>query len=109
RDIKELGLLKLPTEDGRYRYALPEQQREVQRDDRFLRIFRECIVSYDYSENLVVVHTLPATAAGVAEAIDSLHAPEVIGTLSGERTVFVVIRPREAISRFLERLRQLSR
>lgn len=107
RDIKEMQLVKVPTGDGRYRYALPEDRGSGAYADRLLRMLRESVISYDCSENLVVVNTLPATAASVAEAIDLLHAEEVIGTLAGERTVFVAIKPKEAAPRFLERLRGL--
>lgn len=104
RDIKELQLVKVPAGDGRYRYALPEERQAGAYAERLLRILSECVTGYDYSENIVVVSTLPATAPTVAEAIDSLSAEEVIGTLSGERTVFVVVRPKEAVHRFIERL-----
>lgn len=107
RDIKEMRLIKVPTGDGRYRYALPDEAAVGGRDERIIRIFRECVLSYDYSHNIVVINTLAATAQGVAEAIDSLGADEVIGSLAGERTVFVVIRPAEAVPTFLERIRQM--
>lgn len=104
RDIKEMQLVKVATGDGRYRYALPEERGAGSHAERLIRMIRECVTSFDASENIVVVNTLPATAPSVAEAIDILHADEVIGTLAGERTVFVVVRPKEAASRFLERL-----
>lgn len=109
RDIKEMHLIKIPNGDGRYRYALPEEGVPGGFGEHLLRLLRECVVRTDWSENIVVIHTLPATAAGVAEALDSLDAEEVIGTLAGERTVFVVVRPKEAVPRFLGRLRQLTR
>ena len=107
RDIKELQLVKIPSGSGSYRYALPDESSYAQRKERIMRLFRECVISYDSSENIVVLNTLPATASGVAEAIDTLEAEEVIGTMAGERIVFVVIKPREAVGQFLERLRNL--
>lgn len=105
RDIKELQLIKVPVENGRYRYVHPDETSNVQRNERIMRLFRECVVSYDYSENIVVLNTLPATASGVAEAIDTLDAEEVIGTMAGERIVFVVVKPRQAVTKFLQRIR----
>lgn len=107
RDIKEMHLVKVPTGDGRYRYALPEEKTAGPYSERLMRILQDCVVSYDSSDNIVVIQTLPATAQSVAEAIDNLNAEEVIGTLAGERTVFVVVKPKEMVSRFLERLRDL--
>lgn len=107
RDIKEMQLVKVPTGDGRYRYALPEERGVGTHAERLIRMIRECVTSFDSSENIVVVNTLPATAPSVAEAIDVLHADEVVGTLAGERTVFVVVRPKEAAALFLERIKSL--
>lgn len=107
RDIKEMQLVKIPAGDGRYRYALPDDRSGGPHADRLVRMLRESVISYDFSENLIVVNTLPATAASVAEAIDLLNAEEVIGTLAGERTVFVAVRSKEAAPRFLERLKSL--
>ena len=108
RDIRELRLMKVPAGDGRYRYAAAEGAGQPTLPSEFmLRLFRECVVGFDHSENLVVVSTQAGTAQSVAEVVDRLHAPEVIGTLAGERTVFVVIKPRRAVPTFLERLQVL--
>lgn len=104
RDIRELGLRKVPTPDGSYRYVAPEPAAAA---DRLLEVFRSCVIDMVYSENILVVHTLAGTADGVCEAIDALHLPEVIGTLSGERTVLLVLLPKEAAPAVLERLRHL--
>lgn len=109
RDIKELQLVKVPAGDGRYRYAQPDEPGNAAHLDRMLRIVRDCVLGMDVSENLLVMSTLPATAAAVAEAIDSLRYAEVIGTLSGERNVFVACKPKEAAPVVMERLRLLMR
>jgi len=108
RDIKELNLQKVPTGDGRYRYALPEEVPAGAWDKR-RRILQESVLSVDASENIVVVKTLPGTAASVAYAIDYQGWPEVIGTVAGEDTVLVVVRPREAGGEIVERIRGLIR
>lgn len=103
RDVKELKLAKVPVGDGRSRYAASGEAPPPQ-GERMLRLFRDCVTGYDASENVVVINTIAATASGVAEAVDGLRAPEVIGTLAGERTVFVVIKPKRAVPGFLGRL-----
>lgn len=110
RDLKELGLVKVPFGEEEYRYAVPEDHgADAQPGDRLLRIFRECVVGVEASDNVVVVTTLPATADAVCEVIDTLRLEPVIGTMAGERTVFVVVRPAEQASFVVERLRQLLR
>ena len=107
RDIKELKLAKVSLGDGRYRYLPPSEASGSAHRERLLRILRECVLSWNFSENLVVIETVPATAQGVAEALDLLRFEEVIGTLAGERTVFAVIKPKEAVERFLSSLKEL--
>lgn len=109
RDIKELHLVKVPVGDGRYRYAQPDDPSLNGQPERMMRIFRECILGMDFSDNLLVLSTLPATAAAVAEAIDGLRWKEIVGTLAGERTVFVACKPKEAVPQLVERLNHLMR
>jgi transcriptional regulator of arginine metabolism len=106
RDIKELGLLKVPYED-RHRYALPDYSALAGSRDRLTRLLREVLVSYVVSENLVVVKTLPAGANVVSEAIDGLEWPEVAGTLAGENTVLVVARSTRDAPVLAQRLEDL--
>lgn len=109
RDIKELNLIKAPTGDGRYKYAIPEEQRSSAVFEKFRRIFSECCIGLDYSENILVIKALTGTAPAVAEAIDSLNLKEVVGTVAGDNTVFVLVRPKEAMMSVIERLRSLGR
>lgn len=102
RDIRELGLVKTPTGDGRVRYTLPETGPTP--SSRLLDIFRTSVLHVEHSGNTVVLTTLPATASAVAEAVDSLHVDGVIGTLAGERTVFVVVKPPERVPEVAARL-----
>jgi transcriptional regulator of arginine metabolism len=106
RDIKELQLTKIPVGDGGYRYALPEEQ-PVGSLDKRRRLFRDSVLGIDWSENLVVVKALPGTAPGVAAAIDHFNWPEMIGSVAGDDTVLVVVKPASAAPSVVERLREL--
>lgn len=108
RDIKEIQLVKVPSGDGEYRYARKDNPSPVPYPGRMLKLFRDCVQSVDSSPPLITVQTLPATASAVAEAIDGLEWPEVIGTISGERTVFVLIKPASAVDKMVSRFRSLG-
>lgn len=108
RDIKELQLNKVPAGDGRYRYAIPEEMPSGSWDKR-RRIFQESVLSIDHSGNIVVIKSLPGTASGVASAIDHLGWPEMIGTVAGDDTVLVVVKPVEATPDIAERIKGLMR
>jgi len=108
RDIKELQLNKVPTGDGRSRYTLPDDVPSGNWDKR-RRIFRESVLDVDYSENLIIIKSLPATAPGVASAIDHLGWTELLGTIAGDDSVLLVIKPKEATPEVVDRLRSLMR
>lgn len=108
RDIKELQLNKVPAGDGRYRYAIPEEMPSGSWDKR-RRIFQESVLSIDYSANIVAIKSLPGTASGVASAIDHLGWPEMIGTVAGDDTVLVVVKPIEATPEIADRIKGLMR
>lgn len=108
RDIKELQLNKIPTGDGRYRYGLPEETPSVSWDKR-RRIFQESVLGVDYSENIIIVRSLPGTAPGVGSAIDHLGWPEIIGSVAGDDTVMIIVKPKEATPEVVERIAGLMR
>lgn len=59
RDIRELRLVKELSPDGGYRYTVPAREDSGDQLDRLRKIFRECVVSFDTAQNIVVIHTLP--------------------------------------------------
>ena len=92
RDIKELRIVKELTSLGTYRYCVPEKDAPPAISDRLNNIFRECVISVDYAENLVVIHTLPGMANAAASALDAMRSGAVLGTLAGDDTVVIVMR-----------------
>ena len=90
RDIKELHLIKVQAERGVYKYAVNESS-TVLNTERMLRIFREVAVSIKGSGNIVVVNTLSGSGPAAGEAIDNFGIQEIIGSLAGDNTVFLVV------------------
>ena len=88
RDLREIGVIKIPLEGGLYRYKInPEDSPSI--DLRFE--FSHFVTRIDSAKNLVVIHTEPGGAQGVARAIDRANLKNVLGTLAGDDTVLVVI------------------
>ena len=106
RDIKEMMLIKVPTGNGRYRYASPRQEERVFDKDRLARLFRDNVLGLDSSENLVVVKTLPGSAGMVAAGLDQSQWPEIIGTIAGDDNILVVVKPKAAVPKVVKRLSQ---
>jgi transcriptional regulator of arginine metabolism len=107
RDIKELGLVKVPGNKGFVRYATNTRVRPS--DDRLKRLFRNSVTGIECSENLVIIKTLPGEAQGVASALDLASWTEIIGTVGGDDTIMVVVKPKKAAPGVVKRLTDLTR
>ncbi|MDN5375375.1 MAG: transcriptional regulator of arginine metabolism [Thermacetogenium sp.] len=109
RDIKELQLVKVPVGPNVYRYARPHNLEPPRSNERLRRLFRENVVKVDFSENLVLIRTLPGAAQGVASALDHAGWKEIIGTVAGDDTILVIVKPRDVVVQVVERLESLLR
>ena len=108
RDIKELRLLKVLTPTGAYKYATADKA-ENGLSERFIRMLSESLLSVAASNNLIVVKTLSGSANVAAEALDSLHWPEILGTLAGDNTILVVIRSEAEVPAVLNQLQEMMK
>ena len=107
RDIKELGLIKVPAGSKAYCYALPQDQRGGNYQARLERLFRDSVTVMDFSENLILLRTLPGTANAVASCLDYVNWDEVIGTVAGDDTILIIVKPKEVVPQVMERLNSL--
>ncbi|MCS1350794.1 transcriptional regulator AhrC/ArgR [Mechercharimyces sp. CAU 1602] len=107
RDIKELRLVKVATDFGRYMYSLPADKR-FNPMQKLKRMLKESFVGVETSENLLVMKTLPGNANAIGALIDSLDWTEIIGTIAGDDTILIICREREQVphlvSRFIDML-----
>ncbi|WP_199622868.1 transcriptional regulator AhrC/ArgR [Paenibacillus alkalitolerans] len=103
RDIKELHLVKVPLADGRYKYSLPADQK-FNPAMKLKRALIDYFGSIDYADHLVVMKSLPGTANTLAELIDNLDWPDVMGTISGDNTVLIICRDKNASMRVVEQI-----
>ena len=92
RDIKELRIVKELSSMGTYRYTASASEMDSSFTGRLNTIFRECVVSFDYAQNIIVIRTLPGLASAAGSALDSMNLNSVVGTLAGDDTVMVVMR-----------------
>ncbi len=92
RDIKELGLAKVPMKDGtshQFKYVVPSA--DVSFTSRLHRLVAELVFSVKSSVNLIVLRTPPGSAMMLAAAIDEAQWPEIIGTIGGDDTILVIV------------------
>jgi transcriptional regulator of arginine metabolism len=89
RDIKEMQLIKVPLEDGRYKYSMPQDQR-YNPAHKLKRALLDHFIGAEAAENLIVVKCLPGTAGTITSLIDGMDWPEVVGSISGDDTILLI-------------------
>lgn len=107
RDIKELHLVKVPTNNGTYKYSLPIDKR-FNPMQKLKRMLQETFVGIDYAENLIVMKTLPGNAQAIGALMDNLEWDDIVGTIAGDDTIVIISRSKEqaptVVERFLDML-----
>lgn len=94
RDMKQLKVAKAASMNGKYLYVLPNET--MYRRVSTPKSAREMLqtpgfVSIHFSGNMGVIRTRPGYASSIAYNIDSDTIPEVLGTIAGDDTIFVVL------------------
>ena len=105
RDIKELRLIKELTPKGTYRYATAIKE-GTDYMDKLHTIFKECVVSVEQAQNLIVIKTLPGLANAASSALDNMNIKDLVGTLAGDDTSFIAMIDTEAAKRFCKEIRE---
>lgn len=106
RDIKELRLLKVLSANGSYKYATADKA-EHGVSERLVRMFIDSVLSITYAGNIVVIRTLSGSANAAGEAIDSMRWPEVLGTISGDNTIFVAVRSEDETELVVQKFKEI--
>ena len=107
RDIKELRIVMELTSLGTYRYTTSNSDFGGSFSARLNTIFRECVISFDYAQNIIVVRTLPGLASAAGSAIDAMNVSTVVGSLAGDDTVIVIMRDTNAAATFCGEIKSL--
>ncbi|MFZ5943409.1 MAG: arginine repressor [Bacillota bacterium] len=102
RDIKELGLIKVSIGNDLYKYALPMEVTVSEARLRFM--LKEFVLKCNSSENIIVIKTPPGNAQAVASVLDSAQWKEVLGSVAGDDTIFLVIKPINAVEEVINRI-----
>ncbi|MBR4109822.1 MAG: arginine repressor [Oscillospiraceae bacterium] len=107
RDIKELRIVKELTSLGTYRYTTSSTEISGSFSSRLNTIFRECVIGFDYAQNIIVIRTLPGLASAAGSAIDAMNLHAIVGSLAGDDTVMVIMRDNNAAAAFCGEIKNL--
>lgn len=106
RDIKELHLIKVPLDDGRYKYSLPADQK-FNPYQKLKRLLSDSFIGIDYSENLIVLKALPGNANAIGVLIDNLQWDEIMGTICGDDTCLIICKTKENAKEISDKLLEM--
>ncbi len=103
RDLKQMKVAKAASPTGKAVYVLPTNA--MYRRVKEHRPVREMMqhngfISLRFSGNIGVIKTRPGYASGIAYDIDNTVIPQIIGTIAGDDTIFIVIEegtPRDTV------------
>ncbi len=108
RDIKELGLLKVPLKNGtsqQFKYVEPSAGPVF--SSRLHRVVAELVSTVRGSVNMIVLRTPPGSAMMLASAIDAAEWDEVLGTVAGDDTVFTIVAKPEQLGMVMQRFEDM--
>ena len=106
RDIRELKLTKISTDNGRQKYAVITDA-DSNMMEKYARVLREGFLSVDAAENIVVIKTVSGMAGAVAAAVDAMRMQEIVGSLAGDDTILCVIRTSDDAVHIMKKLRKI--
>ena len=89
RDIKELGLIKTLTANGKYKYVT-KQKVDSNLSGKLLNVVRETVISIVTANNLCVIKTMTDNASAVSGAIEQLGLDEIVGMVADRNTILIV-------------------
>jgi len=101
RDIREIGLVKI-----RGNYQLPGHDSRVPEERLLRRTLRELLVRVASSGNIVMVKTPPGNGHSLGVVLDSAQWPEVLGTVAGDDTVFILLKSARSGARVMKRIEE---
>lgn len=108
RDIKDLRLIKVPSDNGGYRYAsVTNSDNNI--TDKLYRMFSSSVLSVESAVNIIVIRTLSGSANAAAMVIDALKLPAILGSVAGDDTILLVISGTEQVQGIVQRLRSMMK
>ena len=95
RDLKQLKVAKAASMSGNYVYVLPNETmyKRVSTPNSIREMMKvPGFISINFSGNMGIIKTRPGYASSIAWNIDNSDIPEILGTIAGDDTIFIVIK-----------------
>lgn len=94
RDIKEMKLVKVPAQNGGYRYSMPRKADE-NINEKLSDLLKEAIIHVDQMEKFVHLKTYPGNASAVANLLERQFSHDLFAILDDDDSVLMITRTEE--------------
>ncbi len=108
RDIRDLKLSKVSTDDGKQKYIIM-QSKNLNMDEKYVRILKDGYVSMDMAQNILVIKTVSGMAMAVAAALDHIECKEIVGCIAGDDTIMCAIKSVDDTVIVMDKLRKMMK
>ncbi len=106
RDIKELNLIKIESENKKQKYTIIEDF-GTKLSPQLISLFKQITVSIENANNLIVLKTISGNASAAGMAIDAIKFPQIIGTVAGDDTLLIITKTSADAEMVVKGLEQL--
>ena len=106
RDIRQMKLMKVSTENGKHKYSAMVETDEKM-TEKYVRVLRDGFLSMDMAQNILVIKTVSGMAGAVCAAIDAMQFHEIVGSIAGDDTIMCAVRTVEETDMLMKKLRKV--
>lgn len=91
RDMKELALVKVPLEEGGYRYSLPDES-TTSVVHRLEGLLKDSFVSIDSQNEMILIKTIPGSGEALAGVLQSDEFEQIFAVISNDDNILIICR-----------------
>ena len=102
RDIRDMQLIKLPSKNGGYHYALPPKKDENIKL-RLARTLKESVKKMTSNATFIFLEVQPGSGPVIASLLNQLNSDDILGAISDDGSVLIVTNSVEGV----ENIKQL--
>ncbi|MFN8015144.1 MAG: arginine repressor [Acidimicrobiia bacterium] len=108
RDLEELGAVKVRLPDGLSGYAIPESAKRPGAEGTLSKTLKQYVLNIVAAPPMIIIKTPLGCADVTCAAIDNAYMSEIVGTIAGQDTIFLVVDAEVDINNFVKKLASLS-
>ena len=105
RDIRELKLSKIQSENGKQRYVVLQGRENF--SDKYIRVLKDGYLSMDMAQNILVIKTVSGMASAVCAALDAMKWNEIVGSIAGDDTIMCAVRSVEDTVEVMDKISRI--